>query len=181
MVTIWDYSFQFPICTCCYYILFGPPTALRSFGFAFGYMNLLGVLIQMAFPAAPPWYKNLHGLEPANYSMHGSPGGLGRIDKLLGVDMYTTGFSNSSIIFGAFPSLHSGCCIMEVLFCVGCFHDSSLCGYIRILALVEHDVFDPSLLCRFDWWSHAIFDCFEFTKYKYLPKQRRPFLSLVIH
>ena len=90
-------------------------------------MNLLGVLIQMAFPAAPPWYKNLHGLEPANYSMHGSPGGLGRIDKLLGVDMYTRVFQFINH-FGAFPSLHSGCCIMEVLFCVGCFHDSSLCG-----------------------------------------------------
>lgn len=96
--------------------LFAPPTALRSFGFAFGYMNLVGVLIQILFPAAPPWYKILHGLEPANYSMSGSPGGLGRIDKLLGVDMYTTAFSTSPVIFGAFPSLHSGCAVMDVLF-----------------------------------------------------------------
>ena len=49
--------FSFPFVLAAIIFLFGPPTALRSFGFAFGYMNLLGVLIQMAFPAAPPWYK----------------------------------------------------------------------------------------------------------------------------
>lgn len=96
--------------------LFSAPTSLRAFGFAFGYMNLFGVMIQLIFPAAPPWYKNIHGLNPANYSMSGSPGGLGRIDILFGADMYTTVFSNSPVIFGAFPSLHSGCAVMEVLF-----------------------------------------------------------------
>ncbi|WPK25788.1 hypothetical protein PUMCH_003119 [Australozyma saopauloensis] len=96
--------------------LFAPPTSLRSFGFAFGYMNLTGVLTQLLFPAAAPWYLNLHGLEPANYAMSGSPGGLGRIDKLLGVDMYTSTFENSPLVFGAFPSLHSGCAVMDVLF-----------------------------------------------------------------
>lgn len=96
--------------------VFAPPTSLRSFGFAFGYMNLTGVLTQLLFPAAAPWYLNLHGLEPANYSMNGSPGGLGRIDQLLGVDMFTSTFENSPLVFGAFPSLHSGCAVMDVLF-----------------------------------------------------------------
>lgn len=105
-----------PFIIAIFIFLFSPPTSLRSFGFAFGYMNLVGVIIQILFPAAPPWYKNLYGLEPANYSMSGSPGGLGRIDEILGVDMYTTAFSNSPIIFGAFPSLHSGCIVMDVLF-----------------------------------------------------------------
>lgn len=96
--------------------LFSPPTSLRSFGFAFGYMNLTGVLTQLLFPAAAPWYLNLHGLEPASYAMNGSPGGLGRIDELFGVDMYTSTFENSPLVFGAFPSLHSGCAVMDVLF-----------------------------------------------------------------
>ncbi|KAK6886022.1 Inositol phosphorylceramide synthase [Candida tropicalis] len=163
--------FSFPFILAAIIFLFAPPTALRSFGFAFGYMNLFGVMIQMMFPAAPPWYKNLHGLEPANYSMHGSPGGLGRIDKLLGIDMYTTGFSNSPVIFGAFPSLHSGCCIMEVLF---------LCWlFPRFKALWV-------TYASYLWWStmylthHYFVDLiggamlslvvFEFTKYKYLPR-----------
>jgi len=108
--------FSAPFVVAIFIFLFSPPTSLRSFGFAFGYMNLVGVIIQILFPAAPPWYKNLYGLQPANYSMSGSPGGLGRIDEILGVDMYTTAFSNSPIIFGAFPSLHSGCIVMDVLF-----------------------------------------------------------------
>lgn len=108
--------FSVPFIVAALIFLFAPPTALRGYAFAFGYMNLVGVLIQLCFPAAPPWYKIRNGLEPANYSMQGSPGGLGRIDQLLGVDMYTTAFSNSPVIFGAFPSLHSGCAVMEVLF-----------------------------------------------------------------
>ena len=153
---------------------FAPPTSLRSYGFAFGYMNLFGVIIQLLFPAAPPWYKNLYGLQPANYTMHGSPGGLGRIDALLGVDMYTTGFSNSPVIFGAFPSLHSGCCIMEVLF---------MCWLFPRLKFLW--VFYASWL----WWStmylthHYFVDLtggavlslivFEFVKFKYLPKANK--------
>ncbi|KAK6200051.1 Aureobasidin A resistance protein [Scheffersomyces amazonensis] len=108
--------FSAPFVVAAFIFLFAPPTSLRSFGFAFGYMNLIGVLTQIFFPAAAPWYKNLYGLQPANYSMQGSPGGLGRIDELFGFDMYTTTFSNSPVIFGAFPSLHSGCAIMDVLF-----------------------------------------------------------------
>lgn len=108
--------FSSPFVVALMIFLFAPPTSLRSFGFAFGYMNLTGVLTQLLFPAAAPWYLNLHGLEPANYSMNGSPGGLGRIDQLLGVDMYTSTFENSPLVFGAFPSLHSGCAVMDVLF-----------------------------------------------------------------
>lgn len=108
--------FSSPFVVALFIFLFAPPSSLRSFGFAFGYMNLCGVIIQLLFPAAPPWYKNLHGLEPADYSMNGSPGGLSRIDELLGVDMYTSTFQNSPLVFGAFPSLHSGCAVMDVLF-----------------------------------------------------------------
>ncbi|GMG20010.1 unnamed protein product [Ambrosiozyma monospora] len=96
--------------------LFAPPTTLRRFGFSFGYMNLIGVIIQnLLFSCAPPWYKVLHGLEKANYSMQGSPGGLARIDLLFGFDMYTTTFTNSPLIFGAMPSLHSACASMDAL------------------------------------------------------------------
>uniref|UniRef100_A0A060T565 ARAD1B01892p n=1 Tax=Blastobotrys adeninivorans TaxID=409370 RepID=A0A060T565_BLAAD len=96
--------------------LFGPPKILRVFGFAFGWNNLIGVIIQNVFPTAPPWYQNLYGLDPANYSIHGSAGGLERIDKLLGLNMYSGAFDASPLVFGAFPSLHSGFAVMEALF-----------------------------------------------------------------
>ncbi|QLG72663.1 hypothetical protein HG535_0D03710 [Zygotorulaspora mrakii] len=115
------FHFGAPFVVAIILFLFGPPTVLRGYAFAFGYMNLLGVIIQNLFPAAPPWYKILYGLKTAYYGMHGSPGGLKRIDKLLGIDLYTSGFENSSVIFGAFPSLHSGCSTMEALFFSYCF------------------------------------------------------------
>ncbi|GMM33733.1 inositol phosphorylceramide synthase [Saccharomycopsis crataegensis] len=108
--------FAFPFVLAGLLFLFGPPTCLRAYAFAFGYMNLFGVLVQIMFPAAPPWYKIINGLSPANYSMGGSPGGLARIDTLLGVDMYTSTFTNAPVPFGAFPSLHSGCATMETMF-----------------------------------------------------------------
>jgi len=96
--------------------LFGPKPALKFFAQAFGYMNLIGVIIQIVFPCAAPWYELIHGLTPANYSMKGSPGGLARIDKLFHSHGYTVTFSNSPVVFGAFPSLHSACATMEALF-----------------------------------------------------------------
>lgn len=96
--------------------VFGPPGTVPVFARAFGYMNLTGVLIQIFFPCSPPWYENMYGLAPANYSMKGSPAGLAAIDKLLGIDMYTSTFIASPVVFGAFPSLHSGCATIEALF-----------------------------------------------------------------
>lgn len=96
--------------------VFGPPGIVPLFARSFGYMNVAGVLIQFLFPCSPPWYENLYGLAPAKYSMPGSPAGLAAIDKLLGVDMYTSSFTASPVVFGAFPSLHAGSATIEALF-----------------------------------------------------------------
>ncbi|KAF2863025.1 PAP2-domain-containing protein [Piedraia hortae CBS 480.64] len=101
--------------------VFSPPGTVPVFGRAFGYMNMAGVFIQLVFPCSPPWYENMYGLAPANYAMKGSPAGLAAIDRLLGVDMYTSSFTASPVVFGAFPSLHSGCATIEVLFMSHCF------------------------------------------------------------
>jgi hypothetical protein len=80
-------------------------------------MNIAGVLTQLAFPCSPPWYEYTYGMNtPAEYTMPGHPGGLARIDKLFGTNTYTTTFSGSPMVFGAFPSLHSGCAIIQALF-----------------------------------------------------------------
>lgn len=96
--------------------LFRPKEVLHQWARIFGYMNLLGVLVQIFFPCAPPWYEVIHGLTPANYGMRGSPGGLGRIDRLFGTAGYTAAFTNSPLVFGAFPSLHAACATLEALF-----------------------------------------------------------------
>jgi hypothetical protein len=48
--------------------------------------------------------------------MKGSPGGLLRIDRFFHSDGYANTFGNAPVVFGAFPSLHSGSAVMEALF-----------------------------------------------------------------
>ena len=96
--------------------IFGPPGTVPLFARSFGYMNLVGVTIQLLLPCSPPWYENMYGLVPANYSMPGSPAGLAAIDKLFHIDLYTSTFTASPMVFGAFPSLHSGSATIEALF-----------------------------------------------------------------
>lgn len=101
--------------------LFGPPGTLPIFARSFGYLSITGVMIQLLFPCSAPWYENMYGLAPANYAMQGSAAGLSRVDQLFGIDMYTSNFLASPLVFGAFPSLHSGMTVLEALFMSHCF------------------------------------------------------------
>lgn len=114
--------------------VFAPPGAVKFWGSAFGWLNVVGVSIQIIFPCAPPCeclatfslesisdprekgYELVHGLIPATYDMKGSPGGLARIDALFHGNGYTKTFTGAPVPFGAFPSLHAGCATMEALF-----------------------------------------------------------------
>jgi PAP2 superfamily len=58
----------------------------------------------------------MYGLAPADYTINGSPGGLERIDLLFGTDLFTSSFSASPLVFGAFPSLHAGWATIHALF-----------------------------------------------------------------
>lgn len=57
-----------------------------------------------------------YGSAPADYSIPGEPGGLARIDDILGLKLYGSTFGGSPLVFGAFPSLHSGSATIEMLF-----------------------------------------------------------------
>ncbi|KAL7423262.1 Phosphatidylinositol:ceramide phosphoinositol transferase (IPC synthase) [Cryptotrichosporon argae] len=96
--------------------VFGPKGSVQYWGRAFGFMNLFGVMTQIVLPCAAPWYEIIHGLTPADYSMPGSPGGLLRIDRVFHSTAYTNAFGSAPLVFGAFPSLHSGCAVIEALF-----------------------------------------------------------------
>ncbi|MCJ1319757.1 Aureobasidin resistance protein Aur1 [Xylographa vitiligo] len=108
--------FGAPFVCSIFMFIFGPPGTVPVFARSFGYMNLVGVAIQLSFPCSPPWYENMYGLAPANYSIAGSPAGLARLDALFGVNLYTSTFTASPMVFGAFPSLHAGSATMEALF-----------------------------------------------------------------
>ncbi|KAK3064143.1 Phosphatidylinositol:ceramide phosphoinositol transferase (IPC synthase), partial [Teratosphaeriaceae sp. CCFEE 6253] len=105
-----------PVVVSGFMFIFGPPGTLPIWARSFGYMCLTGVIIQIFFPCSAPWYENMYGLAPANYSIHGSPAGLAAIDRLFGGQFYTNTFLASPVVFGAFPSLHSGFVSIEALF-----------------------------------------------------------------
>ena len=124
--------FAAPFVVAALLFVFAPSGSVRFFGNAFGWTNIVGVLIQIAFPCAPPWYELREGLIPANYSMRGSPGGLARIDSLFGAHGYTVAFSNAPVVFGAFPSLHAATATMESLFLSYFFPGTVRIGKVRI-------------------------------------------------
>lgn len=124
--------FAAPFVVAALLFVFAPSGSVRFFGNAFGWTNIVGVLIQIAFPCAPPWYELREGLIPANYSMRGSPGGLARIDSLFGAHGYTVAFSNAPVVFGAFPSLHAATATMESLFMSYFFPGTVRIGKVRI-------------------------------------------------
>ncbi|KAF8938273.1 hypothetical protein EDD21DRAFT_392340 [Dissophora ornata] len=115
-----------PIVTAILIVIFGPPGTLPVFARTFGYLNVAGVLTQILFPCAPPWYETRYGLQPATYAMPGDPGGLARVDDILGVEMYKTTFTASPLVFGAFPSLHSADACMLAFFLVYVFGPRSI-------------------------------------------------------
>ncbi|KAF9554909.1 inositolphosphorylceramide synthase [Agrocybe pediades] len=108
--------FTCPFVVAAFLWLFRTKSTLHLWARTFGYMNLVGVFIQLVLPCSAPWYELIYGLTPANYAMKGSPGGLARIDTLFHSNTYTTGFTNSPLVFGAFPSLHAGNATLEALF-----------------------------------------------------------------
>ncbi|KAG0022164.1 Aureobasidin resistance protein Aur1 [Podila clonocystis] len=111
-----------PVVAAVLMVYFAPPGTLPVFARTFGYMNVAGVITQIVFPCAPPWYETRYGpVHPATYSMPGDPGGLSRVDDILGLNMYKTTFTASPLVFGAFPSLHSACAWQIAFFLVFTF------------------------------------------------------------
>ncbi|KAF5350900.1 hypothetical protein D9758_010519 [Tetrapyrgos nigripes] len=115
--------------------LFRPKEALHLWARLLGFFSLTGVIIQIIFPCAAPWYELIYGLTPATYDTKGSPGGLIRIDALFHSNGYTSAFTNSPLVFGAFPSLHAGDATLEALFISHFFPQTTkwVWGYAAVL------------------------------------------------
>jgi len=105
-----------PILVGVYLALFYKPGYCGVYLFFFGIMNTNAVLTQLLWPTSPPWYYKKNGTNPADYTMHGDPAGLQRIDKLFHVDFYTSTFTSNPLPWGAWPSLHSGFAAYSAIF-----------------------------------------------------------------
>lgn len=75
---------------------------------AFLVMNLASFGTEILLPTAPPWYVFQHGFAlPASLFITGNAAGLLRADQWLGIHFFEHLYAQSSIVFGAFPSMHA--------------------------------------------------------------------------
>jgi membrane-associated phospholipid phosphatase len=80
----------------------------RAWELSLGFLivNLLGWLIWIAYPAAPPWYADAFALRASAPDVASSAAGLARFDALVGLPLAATFYAKSADVFGAMPSLH---------------------------------------------------------------------------
>lgn len=90
-----------------YLALHDMPTA-RVYAWSLLTLHLLAFATYIVFPAAPPWYIQMHGSGPAVLSAAPSAAGVARFDQLIGVPIGHMFYANNKNVFGAVPSLHVG-------------------------------------------------------------------------
>jgi membrane-associated phospholipid phosphatase len=95
-----------PLLLCIYLFFKRKRNLLVRFSAAFLLTNLLGFILYYVYPAAPPWYVDLHGFEE-NFSIPGNVAGLGEFDQFFGISLFEGMYAKSSNVFAAIPSLHS--------------------------------------------------------------------------
>lgn len=88
------------------YLFFRDKNLFLQFSLSFVLVNFIGFVIYYVYPAAPPWYIQLHG----NRFISGTPGNtaaLIRFDNYFGTGIFSGLYAKSSNVFAAMPSLHS--------------------------------------------------------------------------
>ena len=76
------------------------------FSFTFLLVNLIGFIGYYAYPAAPPWYVQVHGFA-FEAKTPGNVAGFVRFDDFFHTGIFNALYSKSSNVFAAMPSLHS--------------------------------------------------------------------------
>ena len=98
--------FLIEIVGACLYLSFRSRSRAWELSLGFLTVNLLGWLIWLHYPAAPPWYVDHYGLQSSVREVGSSAAGLLRFDALLGVPLAASFYAKSANVFGAMPSLH---------------------------------------------------------------------------
>lgn len=87
-------------------LFFSKSPRFERLGASFLLANVLGMIIYLAYPAAPPWYVMAHGPGPAILDAPASAAGAARFDELFGISYFASFYGRNPNIFGAMPSLH---------------------------------------------------------------------------
>ncbi|WP_374951982.1 phosphatase PAP2 family protein [Mucilaginibacter sp.] len=103
-----------PLAFAAYLFFKNKPLFLR-FSLTFVVVNMLGFIVYYAYPAAPPWYIQLHGFQFQPLTQ-GNMAGLARFDKFFNINLFKSIYSKGSNVFAAMPSLHSSYPVIVVYY-----------------------------------------------------------------
>jgi membrane-associated phospholipid phosphatase len=88
------------------YLFFRDRKQFLYFSLTFLIVNFIGFIGYYLYPAAPPWYVQLHGFD-FQAGTHGNPAGLVRFDRYFHAGIFKSIYAKGSNVFAAMPSLHS--------------------------------------------------------------------------
>jgi membrane-associated phospholipid phosphatase len=88
----------------------------RALVWSFFVVNVMGYITWFLYPAAPPWYVDLYGLDSVLLDVPMNPARTLRFDALFGTNFFTGMYDAGSNPFGAIPSLHVSYPILSVVF-----------------------------------------------------------------
>ena len=90
----------------------------RAVVWSFFVVNVLGFVTWFFYPAAPPWYVDMYGLDATVLDVPMNPARTVRFDTLFGTSFFTGWYGAGSNPFGAIPSLHVSYPVLSVVFAV---------------------------------------------------------------
>lgn len=97
------------------WLFFKDKRMLLDFSLSFLLVNLFGFVLYYAYPAAAPWYVELHGFQE-NFSIPGNEAGLANFDRILGVKLFNGMYAKNANVFAAIPSLHAAYPLITLYF-----------------------------------------------------------------
>ncbi len=97
------------------WLFFKDRRTLIEFTLAFLLTNILGFILYYTYPAAPPWYVEVHGFQK-DFSVASSEAGLANFDALFGFNFFAEMYTKNSNVFAAVPSLHAAYPIISLYF-----------------------------------------------------------------
>jgi inositol phosphorylceramide synthase catalytic subunit len=97
------------------WLFFKDKRMLLDFSLAFLLVNIFGFMLYYAYPAAAPWYVELHGFKE-NFSIPGNEAGLANFDRILGIKLFNGMYAKNANVFAAIPSLHAAYPLVTLYF-----------------------------------------------------------------
>ena len=88
----------------------------RAVVWSFFVVNLMGFVTWFLYPAAPPWYVDMYGLDTILLDVPMNPARTVRFDALFGTSFFTGMYGAGANTFGAIPSLHISYPVLSVVF-----------------------------------------------------------------